>query len=76
MREFKNNTELETLTRDNGNFTVFVKDDDGNIYIGSSFDLCMTFANGQESCRVFPCSDEQGDFYQLFPDQIVASYME
>lgn len=65
------NLQLENMTREKGGFTVWVKDQEGNIYYGNSFDLCLSFANGIESSRVFPCTDEVGDFYQLFPDQIV-----
>lgn len=68
-----NNTstiQLEHLTRKMGNFLVWVKDEEGKKYIGNSFDLCLSFANGNESNRVFPCYDAEGNFYQLHPSKI------
>lgn len=63
-------TQLENLTRKRGNFSVWVRDEEDKTYFGNSFDLCLTFANGKESTRVFPCHDTAGDFYQLHPSQI------
>lgn len=63
--------ELFKLTKQEGNFPVWVKDIDGNIFTGDSFDLCLTFAGGDESTRVFHCIDESGDSCQLFPEQII-----
>lgn len=64
----KNDIQLFTLTRQNGNFPVWVKDEEGNTYTGGSFDLSLSFASG--SCQVFPCIDEEGDSHQLHPEQI------
>lgn len=67
---FTSDKHLEDATRKKGNFLIWVKDQDDVFYLGNSFDLCLSLANGKESIRVFPCYDTAGNFHQLHPSQI------
>ncbi|WP_193065423.1 hypothetical protein [Oceanobacillus oncorhynchi] len=70
MGFIKLESQLFEWTKKHGAFPVWVLDKKGNKYYGDSFDLCLTLANGQESTRLFPCADKQGNTYQLSAKQI------
>lgn len=48
---------------------VWVKDQDGNYYYGNSEDLRRALSP-MEDQRIFPCYDQHGESWALWPNQI------